>query len=111
MTRPIAVVCSALLIALLARPQSGLAAEPDVSFDESKDRLTLKIDGKLVATYVFADPVITRPYFANVHGPLGVPISRAFPPVEGRDAMDHADLHPGMWLSFADISGADAWRN
>lgn len=25
--------------------------------------------------------------------------------------MDHADMHPGIWLGFGDISGQDFWRN
>jgi hypothetical protein len=29
----------------------------------------------------------------------------------GRDATDHATMHPGLWLAFGDISGADFWRN
>jgi hypothetical protein len=86
-------------------------ASPDVSFDSRQGELTLKIDGEPAATYVYQDRTITRPYFCNVRGPSGVPLTRTHPPAAGRDPADHADMHPGMWLAFADISGADVWRN
>ena len=38
-------------------------------------------------------------------------MTRNHPPVEGQDATDHATFHPGLWLAFGDVSGADFWRN
>jgi hypothetical protein len=31
--------------------------------------------------------------------------------VPGIDAVDHDTMHPGIWLAFGEISGADFWRN
>jgi hypothetical protein len=62
-----------------------------------------------VATYVYADEKITRPYFCDVYGPGGVRLTRNHPPQEG-DLGDHATMHPGIWLAFGDISGNDYWR-
>ena len=90
---------------------AGAEALPHVALEQDDGTLTLKVGGEVVATYVYADPVITRPYFRDLRAPGGTPVSRAHPPVEGRDATDHADMHPGAWLAFADIGGADVWRN
>lgn len=67
--------------------------------------------GESVATYVFADDEILRPYFMHVHAPCGTVVTRNHPPREGVDLTDHATMHPGVWLGFGDLSGADFWRN
>ena len=41
----------------------------------------------------------------------GLKVTRNHPPVEGVDELDHANLHPGIWLAFGDINGHDFWRN
>ncbi len=64
-----------------------------------------------IATYVYRDPEIPRPYFAHLRGPGGIQVSRNHPPIEGRDNTDHPTFHPGLWLAFGDLSGADNWRN
>ena len=74
-------------------------------------RLEITIDGKPFATYVYQDQQVLRPHFANVHAPSGVLVTRHHPPREGKDPTDHALLHPGIFLAFGDISGADFWRN
>jgi Methane oxygenase PmoA len=75
------------------------------------DRVVITDGGAPVAHFVFRDEKILRPYFAHVHAPGGIPITRTFPPVEGVDATDHADMHPGIWLGFGDLAGEDFWRN
>jgi hypothetical protein len=64
-----------------------------------------------VADFVFHDEKILRPYFANVHAPGGLQVTRHHPPRAGKDATDHDTMHPGIWLGFGDISGVDFWRN
>ncbi len=80
-------------------------------FTESAERLVIAHSGQPVAEFVFRDEKILRPYFANVHAPGGVKATRNHPPIAGVDALDHDALHPGIWLAFGDISGADFWRN
>jgi hypothetical protein len=46
-----------------------------------------------------------------MRAPDGTQVTRTHPPVEGVDATDHADMHPGIWLAFGDINGEDFWRN
>lgn len=99
--------CFALLCAL---PLSAAEKAP-LAAEKKEDRLVITRGGKPLADFVFKDPKILRPYFANVKTPAGVQVTRAHPPVEGKDATDHAEMHPGIWLAFGDVSGQDFWRN
>ena len=87
------------------------AATPDFAIEQQPDRLVISFVGQPVATYVFRDTKIPRPYFAHVHVPSGRQVTRNHPPVEGQDKTDHADMHPGIWMAFGDLSGCDFWRN
>jgi hypothetical protein len=89
------------------------AAEPSsapVEFAEGDGRLTVAIDGLPVAVYCYKDDKITRPFFAHVRAPNGIQVTRHHPPIEGQDLVDHDTFHPGIWMSFGDISGSDYWR-
>lgn len=85
--------------------------KPNVGMSVQKDRLLIHVDGAEVAHYVFVDKQIPRPYFAHVKTPSGVQVTRNHPPVEGKDRTDHATMHPGIWMAFGDLDGADIWRN
>ncbi|MHC5541092.1 DUF6807 family protein [Singulisphaera rosea] len=107
------------LIAIVLSPCSEVgAADPVVEtappvfgFESKPDRLNITRAGQPVAVYVFKDPKILRPYFANVHTPDGAKVTRNSPPVPGTDATDHETMHPGVWLGFGELSGHDFWRN
>ena len=86
-------------------------SQPTVRFQEEPGKLTITVSGQPVATYVYVDDKIPRPYFAHVHGPGGVRLTRNFPPIEGQDRTDHATMHPGIWMAFGDLDGTDIWRN
>ncbi len=79
--------------------------------EQQSDRLIITCDSKPVAHFVFADTNILRPYFAHVHTPDGIQVTRNHPPVAGVDPVDHPTMHPGIWLAFGNISGQDFWRN
>jgi DUF1680 family protein len=87
------------------------ADEPSIEFHQEPGRLRITADGAPLATYVYRDGAIPRPYFAHLHAPGGIRVSRNHPPTAGIDRVDHAALHPGLWLAFGDLSGADSWRN
>jgi hypothetical protein len=88
------------------------AAEPRVTFDTNQaGQVVIHIGDTLVARYVYDDPQISRPYFAHLRPPGGPQVSRHHPPVEGADVADHPTFHPGLWMSFGDLSGNDYWRN
>src|SRR5687767_7520427 len=88
-----------------------LPAQETVDLKREEGRVVASHQGKPIATYVCNDKTILRPYFAHVLGPSGTPLTRAHPPAPGKDATDHATMHPGIWLGFGDLGGGDFWRN
>ncbi|WP_197525539.1 DUF6807 family protein [Pseudobythopirellula maris] len=100
-----------MLLGLVSLPADG-----QVTFDTSTPgRVAILVDGAPTAEYVYQDPVTTRPYFSNLKAPVvgakgGVQVTRNHPPVEGFDRMDHPEYHPGLWMAFGVLSGADGWR-
>jgi len=88
-----------------------MAAEHRITFQSQGDSLLIRADDRPLATYVYRDPEILRPYFKDVCGPEGIQVTRHHPPKEGIDPVDHATMHPGLWLAFGDLGGADFWRN
>lgn len=92
-------------------PIADAAAEKGFTAIIKEDRLVIACDGAPVGDFVFADRVVRRPGFHNLHAPDGTQVTRRHPPEPGKDATDHADMHPGLWMGFGDISGADFWRN
>jgi len=87
-----------------------IAAGPAVGFKYVPTGLQITIGGKPFASYYTGSSKTPRPYFAHVKTPSGVQVSRNHPPIEGKDSMDHAEYHPGIWLTFAGINGNDYWR-
>jgi hypothetical protein len=83
---------------------------PRVETHNLAGKVEITVGGKPFATYVYADPKITRPYFAHVRAPNGTQVTRNHPPVPGQDKMDHPEFHPGIWMAFGDISSNDYWR-
>lgn len=86
-------------------------ADESFSVRERADRLEIAWHGQPIAEYVFDDPRILRPYFAQVRTPSGLAVTRRHPPDTKLDVTDHDTMHPGIWLAFGDISGHDFWRN
>ncbi len=83
----------------------------EVEFVREPGRLELRSAGRALGSYVYEDRAIRRPFLAHLRAPDGTPITRNHPPIEGRDATDHADMHPGAWLGFGSLGGEDFWRN
>lgn len=84
---------------------------PAVEFLPSPGRVAIVIGGNPFATYVYRDDKILRPYFTKVMTSDGAQVTRRHPPREGMDSTDHPTMHPGVWLAFGDLAGADFWRN
>jgi hypothetical protein len=103
-------VCLFLSLALPLGGAVRAGDTPMVAFKQSPDRIALLVGNQPVATYVFRDERIPRPYFAHVHAPGGIQVTRNHLPIEGKDLTDHATFHPGLWLAFGDVNGADHWR-
>lgn len=100
-----------LIVGLLAAAAARADDQPAVAFETKSDRVLIAINEKPFAAYVFKDSRIRRPYFMHVCAPSGVQVTRNYPPVAGKDASDHAEMHPGIWMAFGNLSGADFWRN
>jgi hypothetical protein len=104
---------ASVFITVYALTTSVYSASPFPRIDISAQprQIVLTLDGKPLATYVYQDPKIPRPYFKDLCAPGGNQVTRNHPPREGVDRMDHPDYHPGLWLAFGDLGGADFWRN
>jgi hypothetical protein len=88
------------------------AADPQaaISFQTSGDALQISIGGQAIGEYVLKDEQIRRPHFKHLRTLAGTLVTRNSPPQAG-DLDDHPTMHPGLWLAFGDLSGADFWRN
>lgn len=98
-----------LVLSSCSTPQKS--APSGFAVNEKPDRLIITHDSNLVAHFVFADTNILRPYFAHVHTPDSIQVTRNHPPLTGVDPVDHPTMHPGIWLAFGNLSGQDFWRN
>lgn len=105
-------VTSLLLVLLIGGAAVAEAKEKPgaISIATEEGRVVFRDKNRSIATYVYNDPLIIRPYFAHVKAPGNIPLTRNHPPVAGKDATDHATFHPGLWMAFGDLSGADSWR-
>lgn len=111
--KPQAAVCGfAVIIACLVTPAPARAGDHSVVGFHTDDpgRITVLVDAQPIATYVYEDDQISRPYFANVRAPGGIQVTRNHPPIERVDVMDHPEFHPGIWMAFGDLGGSDYWR-
>ena len=103
-------VSLALSVAALLFPiAAGALGRGYISWEESSDHLALMYDHVLL-DFVWIDPEVKRPYFKSLHTMRGVPLTRPYPVVGDINA-DHPTMHPGLWLAFGDLNGADFWRN
>ncbi len=100
---------SILLFTACATKRATVASPFEV--EQCSDRLVITRASHPVAHFVFAETNILRPYFAHVHTPDGIQVTRNHPPIAGVDPVDHPTMHPGIWLAFGDINGQDFWRN
>lgn len=82
-----------------------------VSFQQGVGNLQIAIGGQGVADYIFNDEIVRRPYFRHLRTRSGIQVTRNHPPVKDQDLDDHPTMHPGLWLAFGDLDGADFWRN
>jgi hypothetical protein len=82
-----------------------------IDFVRGGGRLAVVIDGMPVAVYSFESARFSRPCFHDVRTTTGLQVTRPTPPIAGFDLVDHDTMHPGIWMSFGDISGCDYWRH
>jgi hypothetical protein len=90
---------------------TAAADQPAVTFEKGQGDLSIKIGDGAFASYRYEDGQTTRPFLENVHAPDGTQVTRNQPLRPREDLTDHPSFHPGIWLAFGDVSGADFWRN
>ncbi|HZN32954.1 MAG TPA: DUF6807 family protein [Pirellulaceae bacterium] len=102
-----------LLLGVFAAQARHLVAAADgLQVAAHDDRVVITHGEQPVATWFQGgDTGPVGPYFAHVHAPGGISVTRHFPPRAGIDAADHDTMHPGIRLSFGDLDGVDFWRN
>ena len=71
----------------------------------------IRMGNDVIGSYIYGDSKIQIPYFTDVKTLSGVKVTRNHPPIAGKDRLDHATMHPGIWLAFGDLDGDDFWRN
>ena len=91
-------------------PRSQASGGAEVVFHAEEGQVRIEIGGRPLATYTYRDEAVRRPYFAHLKAPDGTQVTRNFPPIDGQDPTDHPRMHPGLWLAFGDLGGADDWR-
>jgi hypothetical protein len=100
-----------LLVTALAAVDAAAPVAAGLTLERAADRLVVRdAAGTVAATFAFEAPGVGRPAVLDVAAPGGVVVTRPCPPRPGLDDDDHAAMHPGLWLGFSDLSGADPWR-
>lgn len=92
------------------RPSYG-SQKQDFFIRTRDGALDLTLNGQLIASFVYRHDKVKRPFFAQVKTDDGIQVTRNYPPVEGKDTTDHADMHPGLWLAFARLNDVSFWHN
>ena len=105
----------AIAATITAMPLRSVADDPlpprVECLDADPGAKRIMVGDMAIATFVYADPAIPRPYLKDVRTAKGVAVSRRYPPEPARDLVDHPAFHPGLWLAFGDVGGLDTWRN
>ena len=102
-----------LVIAMVLMLSCVTASEAEITFQQETGQIQIFANGQPFAVYVYEDDEILRPYFCDVKAPNGIQVTRTNPPDPEVDKNndDHATFHPGIWLAFGGLGGADFWRN
>jgi hypothetical protein len=102
----------ALAVAAVPLPLRAFDSQSaKVLFKQNDTSLQVVIGDQTIVEYVFKDEQVLRPYFRHLRTLKGQQVTRNSPPIKPEDLDDHATMHPGLWLAFGDLNGADFWRN
>lgn len=111
---PTKIVCHTVLVLHATLWGIVQGAPPSFQVECDVGRLKFSLADTPLATYVYRDDGLSRPYWAHVCARDGRPVTRRHPPDPAVDDTDHGTpgeyFHPGIWLAFSDRDGADDWR-
>jgi hypothetical protein len=83
---------------------------PAVSLEKGSGAVEIRVGGKLLTRYHFAD--VPKPFCYPVIGPTGEPVTRSFPMEPARlmagESTDHPH-HRSFWFGFGEVNGQDFW--
>lgn len=82
----------------------GLAAEPTpAQIKVHKTHVDFLVGDQLITRY-HTDPEVAKPYFWPVHGPSGIPLTRAWPMEKDKEgeSMDHPH-QKSLWFCHGDV--------
>ncbi len=104
MRRPMRIVVCLLLI----MPIGARLGRAELRAVKGPGKLEIFVDQRPLATYVYGDPAVPRPYFRDVMATESIQVTRHHPPQAGDD-QDHPH-HTGFFFSFGDLNGIDFWH-
>ncbi len=89
---------------------SSCVAAPKVELIPGKDKVDVKIDGKLFTSYLYSR-TLTKPCLWPLYSPNGVVMTRSFPfkKVEG-ESTDHPH-HMGVFFTYDKVNNDGFWNN
>ena len=95
-------------VASVTTTKGGTGGLPEVTASAHRDRVTIKVNGKLFAEYLTRSG--TRPVLWPVIGPTGHAMTRAFP-VSQKQEHEHSDHlhHRSIWFGYEGVGGYDFW--
>lgn len=109
---PLLRTCLLFTLACLSGTQS-FAAPSSPTVTMLPNGLQIATGDHVIATYIWHDDALPRPYFHQLTTTDGIPVTRNYPPdpVTDKGNDDHPLFHPGAWMAFGDMGAADFWRN
>jgi methane monooxygenase PmoA-like len=90
---------------------SSCAAAPKVELVQGKDKVDVKIGGKLFTSYLYS-LTLTKPSLWPLHSPSGGVMTRSFPFVKNvpNEKTDHPH-HMGVFFTYDEVNNDGFWNN
>ena len=98
------------ILMLLTICTSATVAAPKIEFVESKDKIDVKVDGKIATTYIYGDKR-SKPSLVPVRTLSGIELTRRYPLTELAGGSDNEPHHVGVYFTADQVNGMDFWNN
>jgi hypothetical protein len=99
-----------IILMLLVMCTSVTLAAPKIEFVESKDKIDVKVDGKIATTYIYGDNR-SKPSLVPVRTLSGIELTRRYPLTELAGGSDNEPHHVGVYFTADQVNGTDFWNN
>jgi len=101
---------TAIILVLLALCTAAVQAAPKIEFTQGKDKIDVKIDGKVITTYIYGNNR-PKPSLAPVRTLSGIEMTRRFPLTPLKGGSDNEPHHVGIYFAADEVNGNDYWNN